>query len=91
MDMRIRFGVVFQQDGLDKDAVRDDLNRMGTVVDESDGSIENKDGIEVPVWVYLMDGDLAQFTRVKLAYNAESYNYMLFPRKSMETRSIFVD
>lgn len=88
--MFINFAVVFQEDGLDKDGMREELSKLAKIVQESDGTIENKDGNEVPIWAYLMTGSLSEYIGIKLKYNCEEHNYMLFPREPMETRSIFV-
>lgn len=90
--MTITFGVVFQEDGLDKDAVRENLKQYCPIIDESDGSIMNVDGEEVPVWIFVMRTDnFGTYTRLKLDYNAYDDHFMLFPREPGERRSPFVE
>ena len=74
MDFVVNFGVVFQEDGLDKDGMREELSGLATIVQESDGTIEDKDGNEVPIWVYLMTGSLADYIGIRLKYNCDEYN-----------------
>lgn len=88
---RIGFAVIFQEEGLNKDHMRKELSNMANLVGESDGTIEDRDHNEVPIWAYLMDGTLSEYLKIKLEYNCEEYNYMLFPREAFETRSIFVE
>ena len=90
MDFGIRFAIVFQEDGLDKDAVRADLSSIAKIVEESDGTIESIHGKIVPLWAYILEGSLADFTKIKLRYNCERDGWYLFPREPQETRSIFV-
>lgn len=91
MDFGIRYGIVFLQEGLNKESMRDELSKIANIFEESEGTITNKNGQEVPVWVYFMDGSFGAYLKTKMTYNCESHNYMLFPRNPGETRSIFVN
>lgn len=79
--MTITFGVVFQEDGLDKDGVREDLKQYCPIIDECDGKVTTVDGEEIPSWIFVMRTDnFGTYTRLKLDYNAYDDHFMLFPR-----------
>lgn len=77
----IRFAIIFQEDGLNLEAVKDDLKRYGEITEIDDDILTLSDG-EHPVKVIYMDSDFGKFLRLKLDYNckcAEDSNYVLFP------------
>ena len=87
--LKIRFGMVFQEDGLDKDGIREELLKVCNVMDESDGSKEDINHNVVPIWVYILEGDFSDYIKIKLKYNCEVNEWLLFPIEPLATRSIF--
>ena len=85
MEIRIKYVIIFQKDGLDESII-DDLNKSyGTVTEVEDKMLDD----ETPVRLYYIDGTFGQFTKVKLDLNcvsAEDSNYVLFPMASREDK-----
>lgn len=84
MTISVRFGVVFQIDGLDLDGVCEDLKKYGEVTEVQDNELNG-----TPVKIVFMESDFGKFTRFKLNYNAvpaEDCQYILFPMESMEAK-----
>lgn len=92
-ELRVGFVVIFPEDGLNKELIRQDLGNICTIVEESDGSLTNKNNIEVPMYCYIMDGSIKEFHSIQNKYNCESLPdnpYYLYVREPEETRSIFI-
>lgn len=79
MFMRINQAVVFQQDGLDREAVVEEMNaKYGFVFDVEDDVLDD----DTPITIVYISSTLAQSMRLKLDYHcvADKENrYILFP------------
>lgn len=92
-NLRVGFVIIFLEDGLNKDAIRQELESFCTIVEESDGTILNKNGEEEPIYCYIMDGPFSSFLLISSKYNCESdpeNPYYLYARNPGMTKSIFV-
>lgn len=77
----VKFAIIFQEDGLNLEAVKDDLKRYGEITEIDDDILTLSDG-EHPVKVIYMESDFGKFFRLKLDYNcrcSKESNYVLFP------------
>ena len=74
------FGIVFREEGLDKDAMRKELSSMVKISGETDGTIEDIHGNEVPLYVFMIDGLWVDFMKLKIKYNCDQNGWYLFPR-----------
>ena len=87
MEIRVKYVVVFQKDGLDETIIDDLNNNYGTVFDVEDNELDEN----TPVKMYYIDGTFGQFTKIKWDLNcvaAETNQYVLFPMASREDAMI---
>lgn len=85
MVIGVRFGVVFQVDGLDLEGVCEDLKKYGEITEIQDNELDDN----TPVKIVFIDSDFGKFNRFKWDYNAvsaEDCHYLLFPMESMEAK-----
>lgn len=80
--MVVRYFIVFNEDGLNKDEVRKDLKKYGTIEEEKDDVLDDGTGI----WMVLMESVFSKFIRIKLDYNCVERNYILWPMKNLEEK-----
>lgn len=83
---RVRYVVVFQNDGLNAEGVINDINKeYGTVFDQEEKALDE----ETPVTLMYIDGSLSQYISFKFAYNCvEPRKYVLFPMASREDKKL---
>jgi len=84
MTICVKFGIVFQVDGLDLDGVCEDLKKYGEITEIMDNDLDG-----TPVKIVFLDSDFGKFNRFKWDYNAvpaEDCQYLLFPMESREAK-----
>ena len=82
---KIRFAIIFQEDGLDLEGMKTELSDCGKVTDVQDDEIINDDGSKTPVKIVYMDSDLAGYMKVKIRYNCVEnpmQKYVLWPMEN---------
>lgn len=78
MDIRLREIIIFKVDGLNEEAVREELETMCKVLDVSDGTVgEGPD--EEPIRAFLLDGTLGEMMKVKLHYHCWTKDHIMWP------------
>ena len=89
MNIEVRFAVVFQKDGLDLEAVLEDLKTYGEVTGTQDDELIADDGERTPVMLVFLTASFGKFNLFKLKYNcvsAEDSQYVLFPMESIDAK-----
>lgn len=82
MEIRVKFVVVFQSEGLDKKGMKKAFEKDGLTIDEIKEDILTMDDNQYQVTLFILDGGLGDFLKTKIKYNCQSAEdniYVLFP------------
>lgn len=82
MEIKVKFVVVFQTDGLDRDGMKEAFEKDGLTIDEIREDILTMGDNQYQVTLFILDGGLGDFFKTKIKYNCQSAEdniYVLFP------------
>ncbi len=83
--MVVRCGVLFQDDGLDLEGVKEDLSKYGKVFDVQKVNLDE----DTPCTLVFLEQSFANHFKLKLDYNcttAEDNEYILIPMASLRDK-----
>ena len=85
MDMVIRCGVLFKNDGLDLEGVKEDLSKYGTIFDVQEIELDE----DTPCTLIFLEQSFANHFKLKLDFNcatAPDNRYILLPMASIQDK-----
>ena len=85
----VRFGMVFQVEGLDLEAMKQELSRYGEINDVIDSEVVGDNGEVTPVKIIVIDSNAVMVGFVRARYNCVShpkYPYLLYPMMDEEEK-----
>lgn len=88
MAIEVRFAIIFQEDGLDLEGMKEELSQHGTITEIQDDMIIGDEG-NIPVKIVYITGTLSDYWSVKFKYNCVEnpmQRYVLWPMAGYEER-----